>query len=81
MIQKDRYASYIEELLEGGVWGHISELLRERLVNQEDELMNKIGLSDEELFTAMKRIAGMRLLLTDLETELRGLQFEFSNEE
>ena len=75
-----RHEYLIKELLDGGLWDEITNRLREKLTNHEDDLMTKIGLSDEELFTAMKRIATMRLLLTDVGSVLGELAIEASNE-
>lgn len=74
-----RHEHLITELLEGGLWDEITQRLREQLTNQEDDLMTKIGLSDEELYTAMKRIATMRLLLTEVGKTLGELAIEVSN--
>ena len=56
----------------------VSEM-KQSLVDQEDNMIRDTKLSDEELHTSMKRIAMMRVLLTDLVDTLDGYILEAQN--
>lgn len=58
----------------------VSEM-KQSLVEQEDNLIRDIKLSDDELHAGMKRIAMMRVLLTDVIDTLDSYILEANNKQ
>ena len=61
-----RKGSELKALKDNPFFLSVIEEIREELVNAEDDLINKVGLTDMEMFKAMYRIAVQRTLLTEI---------------
>lgn len=61
-----RKGSELKALKDNPFFISVMEEIREELVNAEDAIINKVGLTDDEMFKAMFRIAVQRTLLTEI---------------
>ena len=78
-MDKVRQGAELESLVNNEYFMGAVDDMRQSLVDQEDNLLRDAKLSDKELHTAMKRIAGLRILLTDLVDTLEGIIQEAKN--
>ena len=65
-MEIQRRGSELKALIDNPFFLSVIEEIREELVNAEDALINKVGLTDKEMFKAMYRIAVQRTLLTEI---------------
>ena len=65
-MDKVQQGTHLESLRNNEYFMGAVDEMRQSLVEQEDSFLRDPRLSEEELHTAMKRVAGLRILLTDL---------------
>ena len=78
-MDKIQVGAQLESLRNNDYFMSAVEAMKLSLVDQEDALIRDQGLSDDHLHTNMKRLAMMRVLLTDLVDTLDSYILEANN--